>query len=209
MMSRQIVPSGYLERCPTCNSLLTQSTTLNEKYMACSHCDYRECCESAAVMTFLSAGLSEYAALHSVDTAFLKGNEFTSHECMEANGLLPLFVQRAEQIQSAAGLENIPGLGLQLKVVEDVKGLWMSRVVTKGSSINIAVTLSFLSEVLHETMYLTNQLGKQYYGNQICLDYMPNMNTTVDVSETARARLQRALEVATKHQAMGASNDLK
>ncbi len=206
-MTKKIIPSAYLEHCPVCNSLLNLSNTLGEKSTTCTNCDYHEPAGNAAVVTFLSASISEYAVLNEVDTVFLKGSEFIIKECMEGNGLLPLFVERAEQIQQASGISDIPGIGLQLKIIEDVKGLLMSRVVMKSPSISIASTLGFLSEVLHETMSLTKTLDTKYYGNQICLDFMPCVNPTVDVSETSAAKLHSALQVATKQQSLGAPGD--
>jgi hypothetical protein len=206
-MTKTIIPSAYLEHCPICNSQLNLSSTPGEKPTTCTNCDYHEPAGNAAVVTFLSASFAEYAALNEVDTAFLKGSEFTIRECMEGNGLLPLFIERAEQIQQASGISEIPGIGLQLSIIEDVKGLLMSRVVMKETSINIASTLGFLTEVLHETMLLTNTLDTKYYGNQICLDFMPCVNPTINVSETSAAKLHSALQVATKQQLLGAPGD--
>jgi len=199
-MTKKIIPSAYLKFCPACNSLLKLSNNLGGKPTTCTNCDYQEPAGNATVISFLSASFSEYAALNNVDTVFLKGNEFSIRECMEGNGLLPLFVERIQQIQQASGLSGIPVIGLQLKAIEDVKGLLMSRVVMNSPEISIATTLGFLSEVLHETMSLTSKLDTKFYGNQICLDYMPTVNPTVGFSETSAAKLHSALQVATKQQ---------
>lgn len=203
----KIIPSAYLENCPSCQHKLDISVSIGDKPTTCTHCGYQEPAGNNAVITFLSSCMSEYALLNEIDTAFIKGNEFSIRECMEGNGLLPLFIERAEQIQQASGLSDVPGIGLQLKVVDDVKGLLVSRVVMKEASINIASTLSFLSEVLHETMTLTSKLTTKYYGNQICLDYMPSVNPGLNISETSAAKLHAALQVATRQQSLGVKNE--
>ena len=206
-MTKKIIASSYLEYCPSCNGKLLISNATDNPSMICEYCDYQEPSDNPETITFISSCIAEYALLNQVDTVFLKGNEFTIRECMEGNGLLPLFVERAEEIQQVSGLSNIPGVGLQIKTVEDIKGLLRTRVVMKETAISVASTLAILVEVLHETMILTNTLNTKYYGNQICLDYMPTLNPAVSVSETSAAKLHSALQVSAKMQPRGAQVD--
>jgi hypothetical protein len=69
--------------------------------------------------------------------------------------------------------------------------------------------MSFLCEVLHETMAMTQQLGSKYYESQLCLDNMPSLNPSQNVPETAIAKLQQALQVATKNQMIGEKSEPK
>lgn len=206
-MNKQITPSSYLEKCPRCNTAMSLSLHIGGNDTVCEHCEYTEPAGNAVVVTFISSCLSEYASQLELDTVFLKGSEFTIRECMEGNGLLPLFIERAEQIQSASGLLNTPGIGLGLKVVEDVKGLLVSRVTMKSPAINVAANMCFLAEVLHETIDLTKKMGTRFYGNQICLDYMPCVNPIVDVSGSSSEKLHKALQAAAQQQTLGAPGE--
>jgi len=208
-MTKQIIPSSYAERCPICCGQLKLINTLGDKNTSCSQCDYQEPAGNAIVVTFLSACISEYATLYEIDTVFLQGNEFTVRECMEGDGLLPLFVERANQIQKAADFSDIPELGLQLTTIEDIKGLQFSRVVLKTSTINVGATLGFIGEVFNESMALTRTLNRALYGNQISLDYMPSQFKLDNASETSTAKLHSAFIAATKHQSLGGPSDQK
>lgn len=206
-MTKQIIPSTYLEYCPVCHGVLDLSFHREEQPSACTQCNYTEPAGNAEIVTFLSHLCVEYALQANIDTVFLKDNEFTIRECMEGNGLLPLFVERADQILGAAGLANIPGFSLGLRVIEDIKGLLLSRVVIATPSLCIANTMAVLCEVLHETMLLTRELNTKFYGNQICLDYMPNINPAVGLSSPQADSLHRAIQAATLQSPQGAPGE--
>lgn len=207
VMNKQIIPSSLLEKCPRCNTTMILSLHIGGKETACAHCDYTEPAGSATAVTFISNCLAEYASQLELDTMFLRDIEFTIPECMEGNGLLPLFVERVEQIQSASGLLNTPGIGLGLKVVEDVKGILASRVVMKSPTISVATNMCFLAEILHETMDLTKNLGTRFYGNQICADYMPCVNPIMDISGSSSGKFHKALQAAAQQQPVGAPGE--
>lgn len=198
-----ILPSSYLEKCPHCGLPMDISSTFGERKTKCTNCDYTEPAGNPAAITFISACFSQYAADLNLDTVFLKESQFSIRECMEGNGLLPLFVERAIQIQTSAGLDSIPGIGLNLSVVEDIKGLLKSRVVIGSIPFNFSSSIFFLTEVLHEQIDLTRKLSKKFYGNQICLDHLPSLNPSIGDVSSNSDKLQRILVQATKQQAFG------
>ncbi|MFA0809404.1 hypothetical protein [Microbulbifer epialgicus] len=208
-MNKLITPSSYLEKCPRCNNLMNLSPEVGGRESHCSQCEYTEPGGSASVITFISSCLTNYANSIGIDTTFLKDSKFTVGECMEGNGLLPLFIERAKQIQDASGLTDIPGVGIDLKVEEDIKGLLVTRVVMNKNNLHLSSNLAFLVEVLHESIDLTKTLGTKYYGNQICLDYMPSLSPVNDIQYGNSQKLHSALQVASKQQFKGAPGERK
>lgn len=202
-MSKSIAPSGLLTKCPNCNAQLKLNNDFTEGDSVCMSCEYSEPAGGAKVVTFISACLSEYARVHDVDTAFLGGHEFPISSCMEGNGLLPVLVERARQIQTANGYDKMPGMGIPLKLVDDIKGPLGYRVVYTGDPINIATTMSFLCETIHEAIALTKAKGTKFYESQICLDYLPNIDRSINVSETVAGKMQDAFQKAYVQQSSG------
>lgn len=199
-----ILPSSYLEKCPHCGLPMSISPIIGLDRTTCVNCDYKEPSGNPIAITFISACFSQYASDLNLDTVFLKDSQFTIRECMEGNGLLPLFVERALEIQTSAGFDAIPGIGINLNVVEDGKGLLRSRVVLGNNPFNIASSMFFLTEVLHEQINLTRKLSKKFYGNQLCLDYLPSLNPSIGDFSSTSDDLQRILVKATKQQTFGA-----
>lgn len=203
IMSKQIIPCTYLEYCPNCSSKLILSNTIGGTPTTCLECDYQELAGNAVIITFISACISNFGDLYNVDTVFLKGNEFSLRECMEGNGLLPLFIDRVSQIQLASGFYEQPELRFQLKNIPDQSGLLLTRVSIINSSIDIANTLLFLGDALHNVMELTKSLDHKYYENQICLDSFPGITSDADIKQTSQERFNNAIQAASMQQVLG------
>jgi len=206
LMKKTLVPHSYLENCPLCKSKLDLVHHIGEKRSKCTQCDYSEPGGNAEFISFLSNNLACYVRSLEVDTILLEGIEFTIEQCMDGSGLLPLFVERAQQIQQAAGLRDIEGFNLPLNLVTDEKGLLLLRVVMEDKEINIANVMSFLTEVVHEISDLTQKMGTKYYGNQICLDYMPNLSPLTELSNTSEQRFVAMLTKATAQATSGVNS---
>jgi len=199
-----ITPSALLTRCPNCNAVLNIKEKIGDGSSICTNCEYSEPAGSGHIVTFLASCLTEYSLMHDVDTAFIQDYKFPIRSCMEGNGLLPVLVERARHIQITSGYADMPGMSLPFKMVDDIKGPLQMRVVYTGGDLNIATALSFLCETIHEAMLLTQAKSTKHYNNQICLDYLPNMDKTINLSETVAGRMQDAFQKAYIQQSSGA-----
>lgn len=198
MNNETIIPAPYTKYCPSCGGELEIQDIKSEVDSKCKNCSYSEPAANAYYMTFLSRSLSEYAYLHDIENVFAGDEEISIFTALEGNALLPAFVNRSEQIIQSVGLSRIKGLSSGLKIIQDENALGKQRVVIDPDNFSLGNSMIMLSETIHEAIMMTQAMSNEFYESQICIDYMPNLNSNIQIPDTPEGSLTRALQKASQ-----------
>jgi len=188
-----IVIDAALKKCPKCKSELYFQEGLETR---CPACEYVEPEKSAEIISLISSALHIYTDSLGIDTVLYQKQEFETYHCMLPTGLLPIFCERTEQIQHS--LHGINGFEFPIHNIYDVDAIIYKRPVITSTTVNLPVVMALLVESVHEIHELTQSISTKYYRNQVCLDFMPNLNPLNEITRPVEQKMRDALSSAVK-----------
>lgn len=157
--------------CPNCGNNLDVNSEFGDDPTTCQ-CGYTELAGSSLLATKTANYLTTYTKDLGYDSFFFKDGELPCRFALDSTGYLPILATRAASLQISTNIYGLPSLNLGLGLVADSKACIGQRVVFDNENFNLATTLCFLVETIHEAIELTKSLGKDKFSNrQICLDY--------------------------------------
>lgn len=169
-----ITPSALLLRCPRCDVELPEAPE-SEKYditneRVCA-CGYAEPSTSARALTFIESALDEYLRNIKIDTFRSGDKTIESSLGVSATGCLPIFVSRAEELLGAEHSAELKNL-FPLLNVPDNEAFLKERSVATTNSINVALAMLMLVEVVHEAIDLRPSFSQQHYKNELPIQHL-------------------------------------
>lgn len=179
-----------LNACPACGAMLESSAGDGaQNGSTCGSCDYTQPKNNNVNIARLQNTLAHYSKDLGANQFYIGGAEFSASSTFAANGLMPLFIRRAQQVLNYANFTSISN-SLGFHVVADNKALVGERCIASNDSPNMALTLLALADVVHERLDISKRIQMSNTispaGNSVSLDGMLDTSELQDIGQNSK-----------------------
>lgn len=193
---KQIVPSAYLEYCPSCGSKLNLNNVIGGNPTACDNCDHVQPGGTAVFITFISSVLEAYATNEGIDTVYVGETPLTVKQALHGEGALPMLVQTAYQLRSEAGIDaSIASESVGLGMVESDSALLGQRATPCVTNMDFSKTILELTNALDHWVGVTREQKLTKYKSEIMIPNAEQMSPMAAHLQVAKNQQREEREV--------------